>query len=325
MVVLPVKQYYPQTDSATGHGDRMCFSSTCAMAVKYLMPNALRGSNADDDYLRTVLKYGDTTEYPAQIKACKDYGVTATFRKNGKKEDLLSELQKGFPVATGILHKGPSTFPRGGGHWMLLIGDTAESGVFYDPYGKMDNKNGGYITVGWGGNLVSYDWFNWLKRWEVEGRGTGWMMTFRPTVAPANPHIDNSWAGVKKAAAIAGAKWPEVVAAQWALESGYGQYLSGKNNYFGIKSSKDGTGTLLETKEFVNGKQITIKDWFEDFASLQDCISNLVSRWYKDYKNFKGVNQAKSPEECARLLVFEGYATDPKYADKLIELLRRHG
>jgi hypothetical protein len=54
MVLLPVKQYYPQTDSATGHGDRMCFSSTCAMAIKYLLPGALRGSNADDDYLRTV-------------------------------------------------------------------------------------------------------------------------------------------------------------------------------------------------------------------------------------------------------------------------------
>jgi len=55
MVLLQVKQYYPQTDSATGHGDRMCFSSTCAMAIKYLKPDALKGSNADDDYLRTVL------------------------------------------------------------------------------------------------------------------------------------------------------------------------------------------------------------------------------------------------------------------------------
>ena len=48
------------------------------MAIKYLRPEALLGSNADDDYLRTVLKYGDTTEYTAHIKACKDYGITAT-------------------------------------------------------------------------------------------------------------------------------------------------------------------------------------------------------------------------------------------------------
>jgi len=68
MVLLQVKQYYPQTDSATGHGDRMCFSSTCAMAIKYLLPGALRGSNADDDYLRTVLKYGDTTSSTSELK-----------------------------------------------------------------------------------------------------------------------------------------------------------------------------------------------------------------------------------------------------------------
>jgi hypothetical protein len=83
MVLLPVKQYYPQTDSATGHGDRMCFSSTCAMAIKYLLPDALRGSNADDDYLRTVLKYGDTTSSTSQVKACQQYGVFASFYTKG--------------------------------------------------------------------------------------------------------------------------------------------------------------------------------------------------------------------------------------------------
>ena len=49
-VNLPVKQYYLQTDSETKHSWRMCFSSTCAMAVKYLKPQALLGSNADDIY-----------------------------------------------------------------------------------------------------------------------------------------------------------------------------------------------------------------------------------------------------------------------------------
>lgn len=179
MVVLPVKQYYLQTDSATRHGDRMCFSSTCAMAVKYLKPDALSGSNADDNYLRTVLKYGDTTENTAQIKACKDYGILATFYTNGTREALIKELKAGFPVATGILHKGPSSSPRGGGHWMLCIGDEGANGVFHDPYGEMDNANGGYITIGSGGQNVRYSWSNWQRRWEVEGPRTGWFMTFR--------------------------------------------------------------------------------------------------------------------------------------------------
>lgn len=180
-VLLPVKQYYPQTDSATKHGDRMCFSSTCAMAIKYLRPNALKGSNADDDYLRTVLKYGDTTQSTAQIKACQQYGVTATFSKTGSHQTLLNELKAGFPVATGILHHGPASAPRGGGHWMLLIGDDGSNGIFHDPYGRMDNQNGGYLSIGSGGKEVKYSWANWLKRWAVEGPRTGWYMSFRPT------------------------------------------------------------------------------------------------------------------------------------------------
>ena len=159
----------------------MCFSSTCAMAIKYLRPDALKGSNADDDYLRTVLKYGDTTSSTSQVKACQQYGVFATFYTKGTRQNLINELKAGFPVATGILHKGHVSKPVGGGHWMLLIGDEGDKGVFHDPYGQMDAVNGGYITIGRGGKDVKYSWKNWLPRWEVEGKGTGWFMTFRPT------------------------------------------------------------------------------------------------------------------------------------------------
>ncbi len=324
MVLLQVKQYYPQTDSATGHGDRMCFSSTCAMAIKYLRPDALKGSNADDDYLRTVLKYGDTTQSTSQIKACQQYGVFASFYQKGTRQTLLNELKAGYPVAVGILHKGHVSKPVGGGHWMLLIGDDGEHGIFHDPYGEMDNVNGGYVKVGSGGKEVKYTWRNWLKRWEVEGPGTGWFMTFRP-VQQTRPvtSYDNTWAGVKAAATAAGSKHPSVVAAQWALESGYGKHTSGKNNYFGIKGT-EGQGTLKRTAEFVGGMEIKTDAWFKDYPSLFECVQDLVNKWYRDYKNYKGVNRASSPEECARLLVTEKYATDPAYADKLIRILREH-
>ena len=81
MTVLTVPQYYLQTDSTTKHGDRMCFSSTMAMAIKYLAPTSLMGVNADDDYLKRVLRYGDTTQSFAQIKAAADYGIKATFQR----------------------------------------------------------------------------------------------------------------------------------------------------------------------------------------------------------------------------------------------------
>ena len=299
----------------------MCFSSTCAMAVKYLRPDALKGSNADDDYLKTVLRYGDTTQYTAQLKACQQYGVLATFYQNGTKEALLKELRAGYPVAVGILHKGHVSAPRGGGHWMLLIGDTGDKGIFHDPYGEMDNVNGGYQSVGPYGKNIHYTWANWLKRWEVEGRGSGWFMTFRPTqqTQPITTY-DNTWKGVMAAAKDAGAKFPQVVAAQWVLESGFGKHTSGKNNFFGLK----GSGTDRETKEFINGQWITITAGFLDFPDLKTCVSYLVDRWYRDYKTYKGVNRANTPEECARLLVSEGYATDPTYTEKLIKIMKEN-
>lgn len=127
----------------------------------------------------------------------------------------------------------------------------------------------------------------------------------------------NTWAGVKAYAKQAGAKFPEVVAAQWALESGYGSTPSGKNNYFGLK----GTGSTKITQEFLAGQWVTIKAGFIDFPTLESCIVYLISRWYKDFRGYKGVNRARSREDCARLLVREGYATDPNYADKLIRIM----
>jgi flagellum-specific peptidoglycan hydrolase FlgJ len=152
---------------------------------------------------------------------------------------------------------------------------------------------------------------DWVKLWR----------TPNPAPKPAQKKaFSNTWEGIEAAAAAAGAKFPELVAAQWALESAYGKHLSGKNNYFGIK----GTGTVKTTWEDYGYGPVTIKASFKDFATPYDCVNELVTKWYKDYKGYRGVNRAASREEAARLLKAEGYATDPVYADKLIRLMMQH-
>jgi hypothetical protein len=131
------------------------------------------------------------------------------------------------------------------------------------------------------------------------------------------PKSSNDWDGVYAAAKKAGAKFPECVCAQWALESGWGKHTSGVNNYFGLK----GAGSTVSTQEFINGKWITIKAGFIDFPDLETCVTYLVERWYLDFGKYKGVNRAKSRNECCELLVKEGYATDPAYSTKLIQIL----
>ena len=140
-----------------------------------------------------------------------------------------------------------------------------------------------------------------------------------PVVTPSPAVFDNSWEGIYQCALVAGAKFPECVAAQWALESGYGKYLSGKHNYFGIK----GKGTVHKTQEHYGQGYVTIYDEFKDFASPLECVQYLVDRWYKDFKGYRGVNRARDRNECAQLLKAEGYATDPHYVSKLIQIMDR--
>ena len=120
--------------------------------------------------------------------------------------------------------------------------------------------------------------------------------------------VSNTWDGFLAHARKSGAKFPELVAAQWALESGYGQHLAGKNNFFGLKGSG---GTMSSTQEYVNGEWVTIRDGFIDFPSRAACIDYLIKVWYFDYKGYKGVNNAATVEDAAYMLKAEGYATDP--------------
>ena len=148
-----------------------------------------------------------------------------------------------------------------------------------------------------------------------------WVKTWRsPSQVPQKGSYANTWEGIEQAAHDLGAKFPEVVAAQWALESAYGTATSGKNNFFGIK----GTGTVKTTWEDYGNGPVTIQAGFKDFTSPYECVAHLVNQWYKDYKGYRGVNRASNREDCAYLLKAEGYATDPVYPQKLVKLMKDH-
>ena len=122
-------------------------------------------------------------------------------------------------------------------------------------------------------------------------------------------------------AKTSGAKFPELVAAQWALESSYGASPSGQNNFFGAKATSAESSTAKQTKEFVNGQEVSTAANFKNYSTPQAAVDELVNRWYKDYDRFSGVNNANSLEEAAMMLQQQNYATDPRYADKLLTIV----
>jgi hypothetical protein len=139
--------------------------------------------------------------------------------------------------------------------------------------------------------------------------------------------ISNTWEGISAAAKEAGARYFELVAAQWALESSWGTKPIG-NNLFGLK----GAGTMSATTEQEGGALVARKQSFLIFSSRRECVKYLVRLWYKDYKRFKGVDGAPTIEAAARQLRAQGYATDGHsaddpldYADKLIKILKVKG
>jgi len=162
------------------------------------------------------------------------------------------------------------------------------------------------------------DAWNWLQTQIPSETLESFAIKYRTAPKPVETY-SNTWEGVMKAGKDAGAKYPECVAAQWALESNWGKDTSGTHNYYGLK----GSGTTVNTQEFINGQWITIKAGFIDFPDLLTCTSYLVDRWYKNFGQFKGVNRATNRNECAQLLVKEGYATDPTYANKLMQIMDR--
>ncbi len=136
---------------------------------------------------------------------------------------------------------------------------------------------------------------------------------------------EEKWAKIKGMAEKSGAKYPNVVAAQFALESDWGRATGAKNNFFGIKATPSESSTNSATQEVVNGKTVNTAANFKNFSSPQASIDHLVTQWYKDYKGYTGVNNAGSAMEAAGMLKSEGYATDPAYAKKLQQLIARYG
>ena len=100
------------------------------------------------------------------------------------------------------------------------------------------------------------------------------------------------WAHMMGLGKNAGAKYPNLVAAQFALESAWGTALSGKNNFFGIKATGNEPATVHRTREVINGRDVYVNARFKDFATPADAVNHLVTQWYKDYRGYKGVNNA---------------------------------
>ncbi|TKA90510.1 flagellar assembly peptidoglycan hydrolase FlgJ [Guyparkeria sp. SB14A] len=122
---------------------------------------------------------------------------------------------------------------------------------------------------------------------------------------------------------------PKVLVAQSALETGWGKHVphdgggQASNNFFGIKADRswDGDRQVHGTLEFESGSLVRRQAAFRQYDSMAASFNDFARFIQENPRYGKALEARDDPEQFARELQQAGYATDPKYADKLISIM----
>ncbi|WP_417614605.1 flagellar assembly peptidoglycan hydrolase FlgJ [Oceanisphaera sp.] len=118
---------------------------------------------------------------------------------------------------------------------------------------------------------------------------------------------------------------PEAMLAQAALETGWGKKIIGpknsdsSHNLFGIKAdnSWNNAKKWVNTLEYEQGIAVKVKAPFRAYPSFNDSFNDYVDFLHQNPRYGEALQQTDSPRQYFKALQEAGYATDPKYADKL--------
>lgn len=119
-----------------------------------------------------------------------------------------------------------------------------------------------------------------------------------------------------------------LILAQAALETGWGargiraEDGGDSHNLFGIKATGgwQGESSTITTTEYENGAARKLKDDFRVYDSWEASMADYA-RLLTENPRYERVMAANTPEAAARELQSAGYATDPRYADKLVSIM----
>ena len=151
-----------------------------------------------------------------------------------------------------------------------------------------------------------------------------------PDWMPESPKefVHELWPQAKRAADELGTR-PELLLAQAALETGWGQHMirgtDGNNsfNLFGIKADVGWKGARVstETIEFRDGLMRKERAQFRAYNSPQESFTDYVNFLKHNPRYRDALRQADNPQAFTRALSAAGYATDPDYAGKINRIL----
>jgi flagellar protein FlgJ len=145
------------------------------------------------------------------------------------------------------------------------------------------------------------------------------------------PHnfIADIWPEARNAARTLGVS-PELLVAQSVLETGWGKHTlkfdDGRNAYnlFGIKAGSDWGGATVSrpSLEFRDGVLRNEVSRFRAYDTPADSLADYVDFIQSNPRYQQALSSAGSDQAYIRAIQDAGYATDPRYADKVISVLR---
>ena len=134
-------------------------------------------------------------------------------------------------------------------------------------------------------------------------------------------------ADAQRAANILGTT-PEILVAQAALETGWGRHVMTGNdgrsshNLFGIKAdpSWEGPTVTRRTLEYYAGRPVRVNAAFRSYADFGAAFDDYA-RFIKDNPRYtQALARAANPRAYVQALQSAGYATDPQYAHKILQI-----
>ena len=120
---------------------------------------------------------------------------------------------------------------------------------------------------------------------------------------------------------------PDILIAQAALETGWGEKITtdgqgSSNNLFNIKADQrwQGDAVRIKTLEFRDGIAVKETAAFRAYNSLSESFDDYVS-FIHGGDRYSEARAATDGESYIRKLSEAGYATDPRYADKVLDIV----
>ena len=143
----------------------------------------------------------------------------------------------------------------------------------------------------------------------------------------AKEFVDKLWPMAEKAAEKLGVN-AEVILSQAALETGWGQSIiknsqTSSNNLFNIKADPRWNGEKIAklSLEYENDTAVNKNSYFRMYDNLQDSFDDYVNFIKNNPRYESAIQKTNNPEQYLHEIHKAGYATDPKYVEKIMKVM----